>query len=61
MLLSLVLWHLMERQMRAHVESTGAPLMGWDKKTTERPTTFMMMTKFAGVLVLKVGPQRQLV
>jgi hypothetical protein len=59
-LLSLLLWRLMERQMRAHVESTGAPLMGWDKKTTERPTTFMMMTKFAGVLVLKVGPQRQL-
>jgi transposase len=60
LLLSLLLWRLMERQMRAHVESTGAPLMGWDKKTTERPTTFMMMTKFAGVLVLKVGPQRQL-
>lgn len=60
LLLSLLLWRLMERQMRAHVESRGAPLMGWDKKTTERPTTFMMMPKFAGVLVLKVGPQRQL-
>ena len=36
----------------------GCALMGWDKKTTERPTTFMMMTKFAGVLVLKVGPQQ---
>jgi transposase len=60
LLLSLLLWRLMERQMRAHVESMGTPLPGWDKKTTERPTTFMMMTKFAGVLVLKVGPQRQL-
>jgi transposase len=60
LLLSLLLWRLMERQMRAHVESTGTPLTGWDKKTTERPTAFMMMTKFAGVLVLKVGPQRQL-
>jgi len=60
LLLSLLLWRLMERQMRAHVESTGRPLTGWDKKPTERPTAFMMMTKFAGVLVCKVGPERQL-
>ena len=60
LLLSLLLWRLMERQMRVHGESTGTPLTGWDKKSTERPTAFMMMTKFAGVLVLKVGPQRQL-
>jgi transposase len=60
LLLSLLLWRLMERQMRAHVESTGMPLTGWDKKTTERPTAFMMMTKFAGVLVCKVGLQRLL-
>src|SRR5262245_13253476 len=60
LLLALLLWRLMERQMRAHVESTGRPLTGWDKKPTERPTACMMMTKFAGVLVCKVGPQRQL-
>ena len=60
LLLSLLLWRLMERQMRAHIASTGRPLTGWDKKPTERPTAFMMLTKFAGVLVCKVGPQRQL-
>jgi transposase len=60
LLLALLLWRLMERQMRAHVETTGTPLPGWDKKVTERPTAFMMMTKFAGVLMLKVGLQRQL-
>jgi transposase len=60
LLLALLLWRLMERQMRAHVERTGRPLTGWDKKPTERPTAFMMMTKFAGVLVCKVGSQRQL-
>src|SRR5436309_92668 len=60
LLLALLLWRLMERQMRAHVERTGRPLTGWEKKPTERPTAFMMMTKFAGVLVCKVGPQRQL-
>src|SRR5262249_10918575 len=60
LLLSLLLWRLMERQMRAHVASTGRPLTGWDKKPTERPTAFMRLTKCAGVLVCKVGPQRQL-
>src|SRR2546428_10217433 len=43
--LSLLLWRLMERQMRAHVESTGTPLTGWDKKTTERPTAFKMRSE----------------
>jgi len=60
LLLSLLLWRLMERQMRVHVERTGMPLPGWDKKPTKRPTAFMMMTKFAGVLVCTVGPQRRL-
>ena len=32
LLLSLLLWRLMERQMRAHVESTGMPLTGWDRR-----------------------------
>jgi len=60
LLLALMLWRLMERQMRQHVETAGMSLTGWDKKATERPTSFMMTTKFAGVLVLKVGMQRHL-
>jgi len=60
LLLALLLWRLLERQMRAHVESTGRPLPGWDKKATERPTAFMMVTKFAGVIGVKLGPQRHL-
>jgi hypothetical protein len=49
-----------ERALRVHVETTGHPLTGWDKKETRKPTAFMMMTKFAAVLVLKVGSHRQL-
>ena len=60
LLLALLLWRLMERQMRQHVETAGLSLTGWDKKATERPTSFMMTTKFAGGLVLKVGRQRHL-
>jgi transposase len=60
LLLALLLWRLVERTLRVHVETTGQPLTGWDKKATQKPTAFMLMTKFAGVMVLKVGSQRQL-
>ena len=60
LLLALLIWRLMERAMRTHVDTTGTPLTGWDKKATERPTSFMMVTKFAGVIVLKLGHHRQL-
>jgi transposase len=60
LLLALLVWRLLERQLRDHVETTGTPLTGWDKKVTEHPTAFMMTTKFTGLLVLKVGSQRQL-
>jgi transposase len=60
LLLALLLWRLVERALRVHVETTGKPLTGWDKKATQKPTAFMLMTKFAGVMVIKVGGQRQL-
>jgi hypothetical protein len=60
LLLALLLWRLMERAMRMHVETTGTPLTGWPKKATERPTSFMMVTKFAGVIVVQHGHNRQL-
>jgi transposase len=59
-LLALLLWRLMERAMRTSVDTTSTPLTGWDKKATERPTSFMMVTKFAGGIVLKLGDHRPL-
>ena len=59
LLLALLVWRLIERTLRVHVETTGKPLPGWDKKTTQKPTAFMMITKFSAVIVLKVGAQRQ--
>jgi transposase len=60
LLLALLLWRLVERTLRVHVETTETPLTGWDKKATQQPTAFMMMTKFAAVIVIKVESQRQL-
>jgi transposase len=60
LLLALLLWRLVERALRVHLETTGHTLTGWDKKATQKPTAFMMMTKFVAVMVVKVGAQRQL-
>jgi hypothetical protein len=60
LLLALLIWRLMERTMRTHVDTTSTSLPGWDKKATGRPTSFMMVTKFAGVIVVKLGHDRQL-
>jgi transposase len=60
LLLALLLWRLVERTLRLHVETTGNSLTGWDNKATQKPTAFMMMTKFAAVMVIKVEGQRQL-
>ena len=60
-MLALLLWRLVERALRVHVETTGSTLTGWDKKATQKPTAFMRMTKLTAVTVIKIGGQRQLV
>ena len=60
LLIALLLWRLLERSMRHHIKTTQTKLPGWDNKPTERPTSFMMTTKFAGVQVLKSGAERAL-
>jgi transposase len=59
-LLARLRWRFMERAMRTSVDTTSTPLTGWDKKATERPTSFMMVTKCAGVIVVQLGDHRQL-
>ena len=60
MLISLLIWRLMERCMRQYIKSTGNTITGWKKRPTKRPTSFMMTTKFLQILVLKSGSKRQL-
>ena len=56
---ALLLWRLMERALRTSINTTQTPVPGWDKQATERPTSFMMVTKCAGVIVVKLGHARQ--
>ena len=60
LLLSLLIWRLMEHSMRRHVENSEKPLAGWDKKDTKRPTSFMMTTKFSNIMLIRIGNERRL-
>jgi transposase len=60
LLISLLIWRLMERSMRQYVEVNDCTLTGWERRPTKKPTSFMMTTKFAGILVITIGKNRQL-
>lgn len=60
LLLSLLLWRLVERDLRLYVKETDTPLPGWKKQPTRNPTSFMMTTKFLSILVITIGKKRKL-
>ena len=60
LLISLLIWRLMERSMRQYVEDNDCTLPGWVRRQTKKPTTFMMTTKFTSVMVITIGRHRQL-
>ncbi len=60
LLLSLLLWRLVERDLKLYVKETDTPLPGWKKQLTRNPTSFMMTTKFLSILVITIGKERKL-
>ena len=60
LLISLLIWRLIERSLRQYIQKTGTSITGWKDKPTKRPTAFMMSTKFIRILVIKSGSLRQL-
>ena len=60
LLISLLIWRLMERSMRQYVEANDCTLPGWVRRQTKKPTTFMMTTKFTSIMVITIGQHRQL-
>jgi len=51
LVLSLLLWRLMERTMRRKATDGHLTLQGWNNTNTRRPTSFMMASKFSPVFV----------
>jgi transposase len=60
LLISLLIWRLMELVMSTELQAREATVPGWDNKPTARPTAYMVTWKFKGVLILCVGGQRLL-
>ena len=60
LILALLIWRLIERAMRLNLKADQAKITGWVNRQTSRPTTFMMTTKFAKVLVVNMGNQRKM-
>jgi transposase len=60
LLISLLIWRLMERSMRQYIKANDCTLTGWERRPTKKPTAFMMTTKFAGILIITIGKHRQL-
>lgn len=60
LVLSLLVWRLMERTMRLSLKEKGTTINGWDNRQTSRPTTFMMTTCFPSVPVIQTPEGRML-
>ena len=60
LLISLLIWRLIEHTMRTELKAADATLPGWDDKPTQRPTSYMMTWKFKGIMVLRLGEESQL-
>jgi transposase len=45
LLISLLIWRLIELCMRRYISDTGNKITGWKNKPTDKPTTFMMTMK----------------
>lgn len=60
LVMSLLIWRLIERCIRRYIKKKDITITGWDKKQTDRPTTFMMSTKFCSVHILRKDDMRWL-
>lgn len=59
-ILALLLWRLMERNMRKNISTNDTLIRGWNNRPTDRPTSYMMFSKFSSVQVLIIEGKRYL-
>ncbi|MBN2167859.1 MAG: IS1634 family transposase, partial [Actinobacteria bacterium] len=57
LLVSLLVWRLMEHVMRSYIEKNDSTIAGWDDRRTRKPTAFMMTIMFKGLLVVERNGQ----
>jgi transposase len=60
LLISLLIWRLLEHVMRQSLKMNDDTVPGWDNKPTDRPTAYMLTWKFKGIMVLSIDGERML-
>ena len=55
LIISLMIWRLMERSMRVYLKNNDVTIPGWDNKKTKTPTSFMMSTKVRLIIVIRTS------
>lgn len=60
LVIALIIYRLMERNMRSYLKKTKTELIGWEKRKTDKPTSFMMTTVIVGFMVAVVAGTRVL-
>jgi transposase len=58
LIISLMVWRIMERSMRLYLEQTQTMVSGWDNKPTNKPTSYMVTRVFFGIQVMLLKDQR---
>jgi len=60
LLVSLMIWNLIQRELRNSAEARNGELNNLNKRPTSRPTGYLMMNQLSGIIILKYGNQRLL-
>jgi transposase len=60
LLVSLMIWNLMQRELRKSEQVEAGQLNDLNKRPTKRPTSYLLMSHLSGVVILKHGNGRHL-
>ena len=58
LLVSLMIWNLMQRELRNSEQVRAGELQDLNKRPTQRPTSYLMMSQLSGSSIIKFGHQR---
>ncbi|MEW6260509.1 MAG: hypothetical protein AB1547_11485 [Thermodesulfobacteriota bacterium] len=56
----MLIWDLVQRQMRMYLDKTQSIIEGLDRRKTNRPTSYVLTTKFRYVQIMRCGNIRML-
>jgi len=60
LLVSLMIWNLIQRELRKSEEVRNGQLNDLNRRPTQRPTSYLFMSQLSGTIILKYGNQRML-